>query len=178
MKKILVILSLSFIASCAQIPPVPMTIQSLAFQNQTEIPVQYTCEGANQSPPLIWANVPAGTKSLAFIMDDPGIALPGIPAFNFVHWILYNLPNSSTGLPEAVKSLPIGTGEGLNGMNSTGYGGPCPPSGRHQYFHKLYALDIELPISLGKPTKAELIGSMQGHILAIAELIGTYKKRH
>jgi Raf kinase inhibitor-like YbhB/YbcL family protein len=179
MKKIIAILSLSLIAGCAQITPLPpMAIQSSAFQNQTEIPVQYTCEGANQSPPLTWTNVPTDTKSLALIMDDPGIALSGIAPFNFVHWILYNLPNSATGLPEAVKSLPIGTGEGLNGMNATGYGGPCPPSGRHQYFHKLYALDIELPASLGKPTKAELIAIMQGHILATAELIGTYHKRH
>ena len=154
-----------------------MNLASSAFQHLTEIPSQYTCEGANLSPPISWSQIPAGSKSLVLIVDDPDAPDPAAPKLTWVHWVLYNLPVTSTGLPEAVKDLPIGTGEGLNDWKKTGYGGPCPPIGRHRYFHKLYALDIELPANLGTPTKAALEQVMQGHLLAKAELIGTYQKK-
>lgn len=179
MKTIATFLTIAALTACAPMPnrDSAMTLQSGAFTMNAEIPRQYTCEGTNISPPLTWSHVPAGTKSFALIMDDPGIAQAGEPAFNFVHWVLYNLPANTTELPEAIKALPSGTGEGLNGMNATGYGGPCPPSGRHRYFHTLYALDIELPKSIGKPTKTELVTIMKGHVLATAQLLGTYEKQ-
>jgi len=152
-----------------------MTIGSSAFAQHGAIPGQYTCEGEDLSPPLEWSGVPAGAQSLALIVDDPDAPDPAAPKMTWVHWVLYNLPPDGAGLPEAVKSLPPGTREGLNDWKRTGYGGPCPPIGRHRYFHKLYALDSMLP-DLGKPTKAKLEAAMQGHVLAHAELVGTYRK--
>ncbi|MDD2723164.1 MAG: YbhB/YbcL family Raf kinase inhibitor-like protein [Methylovulum sp.] len=154
-----------------------MNIQSPAFQHQGEIPSQFTCEGTNLSPPIMWSQIPAASKSLVLIVDDPDAPDPVAPKLTWVHWVLYNLPVESTGLPEAVKDLPAGTGEGLNDWKKTGYGGPCPPIGRHRYFHKLYALDVKLPDGLGTPTKVQLEQAMRGHILAKAELIGTYQKK-
>lgn len=155
-----------------------LTLTSTVFKHQEEIPSKYTCEGRDVSPPLSWSGVPERTKSLVLIVDDPDAPDPKAPRMTWVHWVLYNLPPSSTGLPEGVApaNLPPGTREGLNDWKRTGYGGPCPPIGRHRYFHKLYALDVVLP-DLGKPTKAELEKAMQGHVLAGAELIGTYQKR-
>jgi Raf kinase inhibitor-like YbhB/YbcL family protein len=154
------------------------TLASPAFKNQGEIPTKYTCEGQDISPPLSWSGVPEGTKSLVLIVDDPDAPDPKAPRMTWVHWVLYDLPPSSGKLPEAVaaKDLPKGTREGLSDWKRTGYGGPCPPIGRHRYFHKLYALDTILP-DLGQPTKADVEKSMQGHILASVELIGTYQKR-
>lgn len=154
-----------------------LTLRSSAFSHHGAIPARYTCDGENVSPPLEWSGVPAGTKSLALIVDDPDAPDPKAPRMVFVHWVLYNIPPQASGLPEAVASgrLPPGTREGLNDWKRTGYGGPCPPIGRHRYFHKLYALDIVLP-DLGHPTKARLEQAMQGHILAQAELIGTYQR--
>jgi len=152
-----------------------MTIGSSAFAQHATIPGKYTCEGDDVSPPLEWSGVPAGAKSLALIVDDPDAPDPAAPQLTWVHWVLYNLPPDGAGLPEAVKSLPPGTREGLNDWKRTGYGGPCPPIGRHRYFHKLYALDTVLP-DLGKPTKAKLESAMNGHVLAQAELVGTYRK--
>lgn len=154
-----------------------MKLESPAFQHQAEIPSQYTCEGTNISPPLAWSDIPAASKSLVLIVDDPDAPDPAAPKLTWVHWVLYNLPANSNGLAEAVKNLPDGTQQGLNDWKKTGYGGPCPPIGRHRYFHKLYALDIELPASLGTPDKAKLEKAMQGHILAKTELIGTYQKQ-
>ncbi|MDD5271775.1 MAG: YbhB/YbcL family Raf kinase inhibitor-like protein [Methylovulum sp.] len=154
-----------------------MNLESSAFLHQGEIPDQYTCEGASLSPPLHWSQIPATSKSLVLIVDDPDAPDPAAPKLTWVHWLLYNLPVNGTGLPEAVKNLPTGTGQGLNDWQKTGYGGPCPPIGRHRYFHKLYALDVVLPASLGEPTKAELEQAMQGHIVAKTELIGTYQKK-
>ncbi|HWP00675.1 MAG TPA: YbhB/YbcL family Raf kinase inhibitor-like protein [Methylococcus sp.] len=151
------------------------TIQSEAFPHGGEIPRKYTCDGQDLSPPLTWLGVPAGTKSLVLIVDDPDAPDPAAPKMTWVHWVLYNLPPDSTGLPEAVSHLPPGTKEGINDWKRTGYGGPCPPIGRHRYFHKLYALDTVLP-DLGKPNKAALEKAMQGHILGRAELIGTYRR--
>jgi len=155
-----------------------MRMTSTAFAHQAEIPAKYTCQGDNVSPPLTFADVPAEAKSLALIVDDPDAPDPAAPKMTWVHWILYNLPPQTTGLPEAVSAnaLPRGTRAGTNDWKKTGYGGPCPPIGRHRYFHKLYALDTVLP-DLKNPSKAALEKAMQGHILARAELVGTYQKK-
>jgi hypothetical protein len=141
------------------------------------IPKEYTCEGKDVSPPLAWENVPAQAKSLVLIVDDPDAPDPAAPMMTWVHWVLYNLPPDSKGLPEGVakKSLPTGTEEGTNDWKRAGYGGPCPPIGRHRYFHKLYALDTVLS-GLSAPTKKQVEKAMQGHVLASAELVGTYEK--
>jgi len=152
-----------------------MTITSSAFDHQGSIPKVYTCEGRDVSPPLAWSGVPAGAKSLALIVDDPDAPDPAAPRMIWVHWLLYNLPVGSSGLAEGVQSLPVGTLDGLNDWKHTGYGGPCPPIGRHRYFHKLYALDVVLP-DLEKPDKKTLEQAMQGHIIAQAQLVGTYQK--
>ncbi len=154
-----------------------LTITSPAFAAGHEIPSDYTCEGADVSPALAWSGVPAGAKSLALIVDDPDAPDPAAPKMTWVHWVLYNLPADSKGLPEAVEpdDLPAGTRGGKNDWKKTGYGGPCPPVGRHRYFFKLFALDAVLP-DLGKPTKAELEKAMQGHVLEKAELVGLYQK--
>jgi Raf kinase inhibitor-like YbhB/YbcL family protein len=156
----------------------PFTLTSTAFADQGEIPVRCTCEGKDLAPPLGWTGVPAGTRSLALIVDDPDAPDPAAPLRTYVHWVLYNLPADCAGLPEGVTSamLPGGAREGLNDWKRTGYGGPCPPIGRHRYFHKLYALDTTLP-DLGRPTKADLLAAMAGHELGRAELMGSYIKK-
>ena len=156
----------------------PLKLISSAFSTGGNIPVEHTCEGADLSPPLSWSGIPAGTKSLALIVDDPDAPDPAAPRMTWVHWLLYNLPPAAAGLPEGVvpAALPAGTREGINDWKRTGYGGPCPPIGRHRYFHKLYALDTLLP-DLERPTKNQLEKAMQGHVLAQAELIGTYQKK-
>jgi hypothetical protein len=155
-----------------------LRIESLRFTPGGEIPREYTCEGRDVSPPLAWSGVPEGAKSLALIVDDPDAPDPAHPRMTWVHWVLYDLPPDSQGLPEAVtpERLPAGTRQGRNDWKRTGYGGPCPPVGRHRYFHKLYALDAKLG-DLGQPTKQTLEKAMQGHVLATAELVGTYQKR-
>ena len=152
-------------------------LTSTAFTHNGPIPKLYTCQGADKSPALAWSGLPAGTKSLALIVDDPDAPDPAAPTMTWVHWVLYNIPVDAAGLPEAVASnaLPSGTREGKNDWKRTGYGGPCPPIGRHRYFHKLYALDVLLP-DLKQPTKAELEKAIKGHVLAKIELMGTYQK--
>lgn len=154
-----------------------LEITSPAFSNNEEIPSKYTCDGMDISPALAWSGLPEGSKSIALIVDDPDAPDPAAPKMTWVHWVLYNIPPSATGLPEAVESqdLPEGTKEGLNDWKRTGYGGPCPPIGQHRYFHKLYALDAVLP-DLGKSTKKDLEKAMEGHILAKAELVGKYQR--
>lgn len=152
-----------------------MVLSSSAFAHNGSIPKLYTCQGEDVSPPLAWGNVPAGAKSLVLIVDDPDAPDPAAPRTTWVHWVLYNLPASTAGLPEAVKTLPSGTREGLNDWTRSGYGGPCPPIGCHRYFHKLYALDVVLP-DLNTPTKKTLEHAMTGHILAEVQMIGTYQK--
>jgi Raf kinase inhibitor-like YbhB/YbcL family protein len=152
-----------------------MRIVSTAFTHEGAIPSLYTCEGKDVSPPLAWSEIPPGTKSLALIVDDPDAPDPAAPKMTWVHWVLYNLPPTSDGLPENAKTLPAGTKEGMNDWKRTGYGGPCPPIGRHRYFHKLFALDTVLP-DLKQPTKAKLEEAMKGHILSEARLMGTYQK--
>lgn len=157
----------------------PMTLQltSQAFSANGEIPPLYTCDGDDTSPPLSWSGLPPGTRSLALIVDDPDAPDPKAPKMTWVHWVLYNIPAGVSGLPENAGKggLPAGTLEGLNNWKRTGYGGPCPPIGRHRYFHKLYALDRVLP-DLGRPSKEELLRAMEGHLLGQAELIGTYQR--
>jgi hypothetical protein len=153
-----------------------MTLSSAAFPDQGAIPARYTCEGQDVSPPLAWSGVPPGSESLVLIVDDPDAPDPAAPKITWVHWLLYNLPPATDELAEDLQTLPPGTLQGRNDWRRTGYGGPCPPIGSHRYFHKLYALDCVLP-DLGRPTKAQLEGAMQGHVLAKAELIGTYRKK-
>lgn len=154
-----------------------LSFSSSVFDPGGEIPSHYTCDGEDISPPLQWSGVPAGSRSLVLIVDDPDAPDPRAPQMTWVHWLLYNLPPDLTGLPEGVaaEQLPAGTGEGINDWQRTGYGGPCPPIGRHRYFHKLYALDCILE-GLERPTKQQLEAAMQGHVLAEGRLIGTYQK--
>ena len=156
----------------------PFVLTSASFQHEGLIPVRHTCDGDDISPGLQWTGVPADTKSLALIVDDPDAPDPKAPVQTWVHWVLYNIPPQALGLSEGVAaaSLPPGTLQGLNDWRRTGYGGPCPPVARHRYFFKLFALDIQLP-KLNIPTKTVLWKAMQGHVLASAELIGLYQKR-
>jgi len=154
-----------------------LTLTSSAFVSNGRIPAEYTCEGTDMSPPLTWRGVPSGTRSLALIVDDPDAPDPAAPRMTWVHWVLYDIPSSAAGLPEGAdrQGLPEETREGINDWKRSGYGGPCPPIGRHRYFHKLYALDVVLG-DLGQATKKDLEAAMEGHILAQTELIGTYQK--
>lgn len=153
----------------------PLTLISPAFPHNGPMPARLTCDGRDLSPELRWSELPAGTRSLALIVDDPDAPDPAAPRMTWVHWVLYNLPVAISGLPEAVRSLPAGALEGLNDWQRAGYGGPCPPIGRHRYFHKLYALDVVLP-DLGRPTAKALEQAMKGHVVAEARLVGTYQK--
>jgi Raf kinase inhibitor-like YbhB/YbcL family protein len=155
-----------------------LSLTSPDFQSGASIPAIHTCDGADTSPALAWSGVPPGTKSLALIIDDPDAPDPAAPKMTWVHWVLYNIPPQAAGLPAAVRSadLPQGTRTGVNDFKKAAYGGPCPPAGRHRYFHKLYALDTVLP-DLGQATKGQLEKAMQNHILAKTELVGTYQKK-
>jgi hypothetical protein len=152
-------------------------LHSGSFMADGMIPSRLTCEGQNLSPQLAWVGLPANTKSLALIVDDPDAPDPAAPRMTWVHWVLYNLPPAAASLAEgvAVKDLPPGTRHGLNDWQHTGYGGPCPPVGKNRYMHKLFALDVVLP-DLQLPTKAALEKAMQGHVLARTELIGLYQR--
>ena len=154
-----------------------LTIKSSAFSHNGDIPKRYTCDGEDISPALEWSGLPGGTKNLVLIVDDPDAPDPAAPKMTWVHWVLYNIPPNASGLAEAVSpnDLPKGTKEGLNDWKRTGYGGPCPPIGRHRYFHKLYALDVVLP-DLGRPTKREIEKAVEGHTLSKSELVGTYQR--
>jgi Raf kinase inhibitor-like YbhB/YbcL family protein len=154
-----------------------LTITSTAFAQDGAIPARYTCQGDDVSPPLAWSGAPPGTRSFALIVDDPDAPDPAAPKMTWVHWVLYDMPATCGGLPEAIDAtaLPAGTREGVNDWKRTGYGGPCPPIGRHRYYHKLYALDTLL-LDLGRPDKAALEKAMNGHVLAQAVLMGTYRK--
>jgi hypothetical protein len=156
----------------------PFVLKSSAFADGGEIPERFTCEGADLSPDLAWSGLPEGTRSLVLIVDDPDAPDPNAPKMVWDHWLLFNLPPTSNGLAAGVadSDLPPGTLQGINSWGRTGYGGPCPPIGRHRYFHILYALDTELP-DLGRPDKNQLLSAMQEHILAHTELVGTYEKR-
>ena len=153
-----------------------MSLNSPAFKQNGHIPSKYTCEGEDVSLPLAWEGAPDGAKSLVLIIDDPDAPDPKAPKMAWVHWVVYNMPPDTKSLPEnaAKAGLPQGALLGLNDFKKAGYGGPCPPIGRHRYFHKLYALDITL--DLRDATKSQIEGAMQGHVLANAELIGTLRQ--
>lgn len=150
-----------------------LTVTSFAFKEGEAIPAQYTCEGRDASPPLAWTDPPDGTKSFALISDDPDA-----PMKTWVHWVLYDLPASIRSLPQGMPvdaQLPDGSRQGVTDFGRTGYGGPCPPSGTHRYYFKLYALDTTLSLS-AQATKAHVEAAMKGHVLAQAQLMGTYRR--
>jgi len=155
-----------------------LTLRSASFAHEAEIPARFTCQGDDVSPALSWSGAPAGTRSFALVVDDPDAPDPRAPKMTWVHWLLYNLPADTSALAEGVtaSALPHGTREGVNDSKRTGYSGPCPPIGRHRYFHKLYALDVVLP-DLGRATKKQLEDAMRGHILAEVQLVGTCAKK-
>lgn len=151
-----------------------LTVSSSAFQEGDKIPAKYTCEGQDVSPPLAWSEPPAGTRSLALIVDDPDA-----PGGVFTHWLLFNIPPDSRELPEAVPTqaeLASGALQGKTDFGRTGYGGPCPPPGRpHRYQFTLYALDQPLDLE-GGASKKQLLSAMEGHILTQGQLTGTYQR--
>ncbi len=152
----------------------PLRLESAAFQNGRPIPSVYAADGRNVSPPLSWSGVPPETKSLALICEDPDA-----PRGIWVHWVLYDLPPSVTSLPEGIPAQETLAGGGTHGKNDfgrPGYGGPAPPSGKHRYFFRLYALGRDLSLSAGA-TRKQLLGAMEGHVLARGELMGTYSRR-
>jgi len=154
-----------------------LTLTSPAFADGEEIPEKYTCLGEDCSPALAWTGVPPDCQSLSLIVDDPDAPDPRAPKTIWAHWLLYNLPPDTAGLAERVSPsrLPPGTQEGLNDWHRTGYGGPCPPIGRHRYFFRLYALDRVLE-GLKSPTRRKLLAAMEGHVIARVELVGTFRK--
>ena len=154
-----------------------LQITSTSFGHEQPIPAKYTCQGEDLSPPLRWDGVPPEAKSLALIVLDPDAPDPAAPKMTFTHWVLYDLPVDSRGLDEGVQAnaLPPGTLQGVTDFQRVGYGGPCPPIGRHRYYFKLYALDTKLP-DLAQPTRTQLEEAMRAHVLAQAELMGTYQK--
>jgi Raf kinase inhibitor-like YbhB/YbcL family protein len=151
-----------------------LVLRSTAFSHNAVIPREHTCDDKDVAPPLEWTGAPNGVKSYALIVDDPDAPDPKAPKRTYVHWVLYDIPVSVTSLPLGGKTPP-GARDGRNDWSKTGYGGPCPPIGRHRYFFKLYALDTLLG-DLKPPTKAQLEKAMEGHILEKTELIGTYEK--
>ena len=155
-----------------------LTITSSAFANGGPIPSLHTCEGKDVSPALEFGGVPQGARSLALVVHDPDAPDPKAPRIDWVHWVLYNLPPDCKGLPQAVaeSALPPGTLPGVTDFKRTGWGGPCPPIGRHRYYFVLYALDTALE-DLGTPSRQRLERAFSGHLLAKAELMGTYEKR-
>ena len=167
-------------------PASALSLASPAFETGQPIPTRFTCDGTDASPPLGWTGAPAGTSSFALIVHDPDAPDPAAPKRDWVHWVLYNLPAGTTSLAEGasggtgrgakVEALPEGTREGAHDGGGTGWSGPCPPKGRHRYMFELYALDVELP-DLGRPaTRADVERAMQGHVLAHAQLVGTYAR--
>ncbi|OGR93608.1 MAG: hypothetical protein A2992_09550 [Elusimicrobia bacterium RIFCSPLOWO2_01_FULL_59_12] len=149
-------------------------ITSPAFAEGQPIPAPYTCEGEDVSHALAWTDPPARTQSFALINDDPDCS--GDP---WVHWLIYNIPGSARGLPENIPANEEAAGalQGLNSFGKVGYGGPCPPTGTHRYFFKLYALDRVLPLP-ARATRAQLEAAMKGRILGHARLMGTYRKKN
>ncbi len=149
-----------------------LTVTSTAFANEGGIPVVYSCDGDDISPPLSWSGVPDGTESFVLICDDPDAI------GTWVHWVVFNIPGNVTGLPENVPDGETVTGGGMHGENSwgdLGYGGPCPPMGSHHYVFTVYALDTMLPLDAG-PSKRNVLDAMSGHVLAKGELVGIYPK--
>ncbi|WP_224367983.1 YbhB/YbcL family Raf kinase inhibitor-like protein [Hyalangium versicolor] len=157
----------------------PLHLTSPRFKDGQTIPIAFTCEGEDKAPPLHWEEVPHGTRSLALVVEDPDAPDPRHPQRTWCHWLLYNIPPGTRDLPEGASpdNLPRGALQGRNDWDRTGYGGPCPPIGRHRYIYRLYALDTVLP-DLGSPTRTQLLDAIQDHVLAESQLIGTYEKTH
>ncbi|HQR20723.1 MAG TPA: YbhB/YbcL family Raf kinase inhibitor-like protein [Burkholderiaceae bacterium] len=153
-----------------------MQITSPAFHDHGSIPREHTCEGNDVSPPLVITGVPAGTKGLALIVDDPDAPDPAAPKMTWVHWVLYDLPPQTAEIPSGASGHALQAHDGINDWKRTGYGGPCPPIGRHRYFFKLFALDRKLG-DLHRPTSAQLQRAFSGHVLAEAQLVGLYAKQ-
>lgn len=154
-----------------------LILKSSSFNNGGAIPSKFTCDGQDISPALMWLGVSESAQSLVLIVDDPDAPDPKTPKMTWVHWVLYNIPPDAKGLPEGVTPamLPSGTEQGQNDWKKIGYGGACPPIGRHRYFHKLYALDTVLKV-MHQPIKAQIEAAMKGHIITETELVGTYQK--
>ena len=179
---LLIVLALPGCASRSQLVTTPsqantvkaeLKLTSVAFTEGQPIPRVYTCDGVNISPPLEWSGVPKTAKTLAIVCDDPDA-----PGGMWVHWVIYNLPADNIGLVEnlpATENLKAGGFQGKNDFGKTEYGGPCPPSGTHHYFFRVYALDSELPLK-GGATKADLMKAMEGHIVLQGQLIGRYRR--
>ena len=151
-----------------------LVIRSTAFANGESVPKRYTGDGEDVSPPLTWSDLPVGTKEIALICDDPDA-----PGGTWIHWVIYNIPVTETGLMEnfgRVRVQPNGIVQGLNSWGKSGYGGPCPPNGAHRYFFKLYALN-DMLAAKPKAKKQDLLKSMQGHILEEADLMGKYIRK-
>ena len=154
-----------------------LTITSSAFSDGSTIPVRFTCDGENASPPLAWRGAPDDTRSFALIVDDPDSPDPAAPKRVWVHWLAWNLPASTASLDENATrdGMPAGAREGTNDGGSSGWTAPCPPIGRHRYYHRLFALDAMLDVSPGAK-RAELERAMNGHVLATAVVMGTYSR--
>jgi len=151
-----------------------VSVSSAAFEEGGMIPSKYTCDGADTSPPLKWADIPEGTKSIALICDDPDA-----PMGTWVHWVVWNIPAEARALAEGVRpdpQLPDGTRQGVSDFGRPGYGGPCPPSGTHRYYFKIYALDAMLDLP-SRATKADLVKAMKAHVLAEGQLMGKYARK-
>lgn len=152
-----------------------LTLRSAGFQDGQTIPRRFTCDGEDVSPPLRWSDPPPSTRSLALVVEDPDAPDPAHPQRTWVHWIVFNLPADCPGLPEDADrhGLPAGSRSGRNDWQRAGWGGPCPPIGRHRYFFRLFALDTRLE-GLNAPNRTELEQAIAGHILDRAELVGLY----
>jgi Raf kinase inhibitor-like YbhB/YbcL family protein len=151
-------------------------ITSTAFKEGDDIPTQYTCDGANISPPLTWSGVPRDAQTLALLMNDPDA-----PSGTFTHWVLYNLPRDVDGLPDSIsndETLANGARQATNSFGNIGYGGPCPPPGHgsHRYFFRIYALDNELSLNKGA-TGDDLLNAIEGHIIDEGQLMGRYERQ-
>jgi len=161
------------VSGWAEEPMDKIELSSTAFGEGSTIPSDFTCDGADMSPPIEWSGVPADAKSIAVIAEDPDA-----PGGDWVHWLIYNLPADFNRLPAGIPQkadLPNGGLQGRNDFGGIGYGGPCPPRGTHRYFFKIYALDTLLPLNPGA-VKKELLDAMQGHVLAEGKLMGTYER--
>jgi len=156
-----------------------LILTSPVFTNSGTIPKLYTCDGDDISPALQWSGAPKAAQSFVLIIDDPDAPDPKAPQQTWVHWLVFNIAATTNALADdaSKRGLPRGAQQGLNDWKRATYGGPCPPIGRHRYFHKLYALDTMLA-DLREPTKAQLLRAMKGHILAEAQMVGMYQATH
>lgn len=168
MRRLIVCLSCAAVPAVAVAKPPALEVTSPAFSAGGSIPTPYTCEGAEAAPPLAWSEVPAGTRSIAILVDDPDA-----PRGTFTHWLVTGIPPATSSLANEA-ALPATASEGLNDRGTRGYVGPCPPSGRHRYRFRVYALDIAKPAAT---TRAAFLRAIEGHVLATGELVGTYEKR-